>query len=98
VGVCVVQMSHCVLCPAHRDRHGRTTEAFTLLMSIGIPLEKTKRPELHTEVGVGAPTPSLREAGGPSTEVASITDYARPTGIVMLALKTLVSNASMAQI
>jgi hypothetical protein len=25
--------------------HGLTTEAFTLLMSIGIPLENTKRPE-----------------------------------------------------
>ena len=36
-------------------------------MSIGIPLENTKRPEPHTVVGVEAPTPSLREVGLPST-------------------------------
>ena len=62
-----MQMSHRLLCPAHRDRHGRTTEALTLLILIGIPLENTKSPEPHTVVSVEAPTPSLKEAGLPST-------------------------------
>jgi hypothetical protein len=57
VGVYVVQMSHRVLRPTHRDRHGLTTRALKLLMSIRIPLENTKRPEPHTMVGVEAPTP-----------------------------------------
>jgi hypothetical protein len=56
----------------HRDRHGRTTEAFTLLMSIRIPLENTNWPEPHTLGGVGAPTPSLREAGLPSTKEVAV--------------------------
>ena len=33
------------VCPPTEGSHGCTTEAFKLLMSIGIPLENTKRPE-----------------------------------------------------
>jgi hypothetical protein len=35
------------LCAPHRGNHLRTTEAFTLLMSIGISLENTKRSASH---------------------------------------------------
>ena len=33
------------VCPPHGGTHGLTTRALKLLMSIGIPLENTKRPE-----------------------------------------------------
>jgi hypothetical protein len=33
------------VCSPHRGSHGRTARALKLLMSIGIPLENTKRPD-----------------------------------------------------
>jgi hypothetical protein len=51
-----------------RGTHGLTTQAFKLLMSIGIPLENTKRPEPSRLVS----SDPMREAGGPSTEVVEL--------------------------
>src|SRR5918994_6359141 len=66
--------------PEHRGNHVRTTRAFTLLMSIGIPLENTKRPEPHT-VGLWGNSDPMREAGEPSTgKVLAHPQCARPTG------------------
>jgi hypothetical protein len=91
---------NCKVCPAHRDRYGRTTEAFTLLMSIGIPLENTKRPEPHTVVGVGLRpyerSRCVEHEGSYSKCLGK--GVPAPPGMGMIAPQTLLRNASMAQI
>jgi hypothetical protein len=50
-------------------------------------------------LGANGSSDPMREAGGPSTEVVvpALGLVPAPTGIVMLALQTLLRNASMAQ-
>ena len=77
-------------------RHGLTTEAFTLLISIGILLEIPKGPEPCV---VGS-SDLMREAGAPSTSSRNTPGSGvvpAPPGVVMVAPPEVPRNAEGAQ-